>query len=204
MTWEYNTKPLEEIPNDAVGFVYRIEFTDGTYYIGRKNFYSDDALGRAYYIISSLESATTLTLNEENWPEIKGHISSAMSTIFLITHFHTFKIDQDYHDELVRRAAAMPAELDGHLEKLQDDQFRRSDLEKLAHELRTMAFKPLVLQHPQFDAGLKEISLDLRRHVLRWANNTPKNDEAISIVRDIRERLAQLLDKYGPHNDPKR
>ena len=98
----------------------------------------------------------------------------------------------------------MPAELDGHLEKLQDDQFHRSDLEKLAHELRTMAFKSLVPQHPQFDAGLKEISLDLRRHVLRWAKNTPKKDEAICIVRDIRERFVLLLDEYGPHNDLKR
>lgn len=91
----------------------------------------------------------------------------------------------------------MPAELDGHLEKLQDDQFHRPDLEKLAHELRIMAFKSLVPQHPQFTAGLQEISLDLRRHVLRWAKNTPKKDEAIGAVRDIRERLAQLIDKYG-------
>ena len=66
-----------------------------------------------------------------------------------------------------------------------------------------IAFKSLVPQHPQFDTGLKEISLDLRRHVLRWAKNTPKKKEAISMVRDIRERLAQLVDKYGPHNDPK-
>jgi hypothetical protein len=86
-----------------------------------KDTYSDDALGRVYYIISSLESATSLVLNEENWSEIKGHISSAMSTIFLITHFHGFKIGPGYHHELVRRAAAMPAELDGHLEKLQND-----------------------------------------------------------------------------------
>jgi hypothetical protein len=162
-----------------------------------KNTYSDDALGRVYYIISSLESATSLVLNEENWSEIKGHISSAMSTIFLITHFHGFKIGPGYHDELVRRAAAMPAELDGHLEKLQNDQFQRRDLEKLAHELRTMAFKSLVPQYPQFTAGLKEISLDLRRHVLRWAKNAPRKDEAIGAVQDIRERLAQLIDKYG-------
>jgi hypothetical protein len=162
-----------------------------------RNSYSDDALGRVYYIISSLESATMLALKEENWPEIKGHISSAMSTIFLITQFHRFKIDPGYHDELVRRAAAMPAELDRHLEKLQSDQFHRPDLEKLAYELRLMAFKPLVPQHPQFAAGLQEISLDLRRHVLRWAKNTPNKDEAINAVRNIRERLAQLIDKYG-------
>ena len=60
-----------------------------------------------------------------------------------------------------------------------------------------MAFKSLVPQHPQFAAGLKEISLDLRRHVLRWAKNTPRKDETIGAVRDIRERLTQLIDKYG-------
>ncbi len=163
----------------------------------RRNSYSHDALGRANYIIHSLENAATLTLNDENWPDIKGHISSAMSTISLITNFHNVKIDQDYHDELVRRVAAAPVELDGHLEDLRDDQFLRSDLEKLAHALRTMAFKSLVPQHPQFDVGLKKISLDLRRHVLRWAKNTPNKDEAISIVRDIRKRLAQLIDKYA-------
>jgi chromosome segregation ATPase len=127
-----------------------------------------------------------------------------MSTIFLITHFHGFKIGPGYHEELVRRAAAMPAELDGHLEKLQNDQFQRRDLEKLAHELRTMAFKSLVPQYPQFTAGLKEISLDLRRHVLRWAKNAPRKDEAIGAVQDIRERLAQLIDKYGSSQDLKR
>ena len=162
-----------------------------------RNSYSDDALGRAYYIINSLESATTLALNEENWPAIKEHISSAMSTIFLITHFRKFEIDPSYHDQLVRRVVAMPAELDGHLERLQNNSFHRLDLEKLAYELRIMAFNSLVPQHPRFAAGLKEISLDWRRHVLRWAKNTPKKDEAMSAVRDVRERLAQLIDKYG-------
>jgi hypothetical protein len=60
-----------------------------------------------------------------------------------------------------------------------------------------MAFKSLVPQYPQFTAGLKEISLDLRRHDLRWAKNAPRKDEAIGAVQDIRERLAQLIDKYG-------
>jgi len=120
-----------------------------------------------------------------------------MSTIFLITHFRKFEIDPSYHDQLVRRVVAMPAELDGHLERLQNNSFHRLDLEKLAYELRIMAFNSLVPQHPRFAAGLKEISLDWRRHVLRWAKNTPKKDEAMSAVRDVRERLAQLIDKYG-------
>ena len=163
----------------------------------RRNSCSDDELGRAYYIIDSLESAATLALNEENWPTIKEHISSAANTIGLILHFRRFKLDQSSHDELVRRAAAMPAELDGHRESLQNGQFRRLDLENLAHELRTMAFYPLIRQHPQFVVKLEEISLHLRQHVLGWAKNTPKKDEAIDAIRDIGERLAQLIDKYG-------
>jgi hypothetical protein len=154
-------------------------------------------------IIRNLENASALALNEENWPTIKQHISSAGSGASLIHHLLGYKIDQVYHDELVRRATAMPAELDRHLESLQNDQLRRLDLENLAHELRMMAFKTLIPQHPQFAAGLKGISLHLRQHVLQWAKNTPNKDEAISIVWDIRERLAQLLDKYSPRNDLK-
>ena len=60
-----------------------------------------------------------------------------------------------------------------------------------------MAFNSLVPQHPQFAAGLKEISLHLRQHVLRWAKSTPKKDEAVDSIRDIGERLAQLIDKYS-------
>lgn len=163
----------------------------------RKNSYSDDILGNMYYIISSLEIANTLTLNDENWPKIKENISSAANTIDLILHFHRFKMDQNYHDNLVRRVAAMPSELDEHLENLENDKFQRKELEILAHELRTMAFKSLVPQNPQFDSGLKEISIDLRRHVLRCAKNTPKKEDAISSVRDIRERLAKLIDMYS-------
>ncbi len=163
----------------------------------RKNFYTDNILSRMYYIISSLEIANTLTLNDENWPKIKENISSAANTIDLILYFNKFKINQNYHDNLVRRAAAMLLELDEHLERIQKDKFQRNELEILALELRTMAFKSLVPQNPQFDSGLKEISLDLRLHVLRWAKNTPKKEDAISAVRDIRERLTKLIDKYG-------
>lgn len=92
----------------------------------------------------------------------------------------------------------MPTELDRHLEELKNDQFHRGDLEKLSHELRTKAFLSLVPQNPQFADGLKEVSLDLRQYVLRWAKNTPKKDEAISTLHDVRERLAQLIDNYGP------
>ena len=41
MMWKYKNKLLKEIPEGALGFIYKIRFADGTYYIGRKNFYSE-------------------------------------------------------------------------------------------------------------------------------------------------------------------
>ena len=163
----------------------------------RRNAYSNAALGPANYIIRSIEAATTLELNEENWPEIKRCISSVAMSAQRIDHVCRLEPDQHSHDELVRRARAMPTELDGHVENLQNGQYHWLDLEKLSIELRKLAFSSLVPQHPQFVARLDEISLNLRRHVLRWAKDTPKKDEAIGAIRDIREQLAQLIDKYG-------
>ena len=39
--WLYNNKELKVIPEETLGFVYRIDFWDDSYYIGRKNFYSE-------------------------------------------------------------------------------------------------------------------------------------------------------------------
>jgi len=38
--WKYRGKEVLEIPDGAVAFVYLISFSDGTKYIGKKNFYS--------------------------------------------------------------------------------------------------------------------------------------------------------------------
>jgi hypothetical protein len=159
--------------------------------------YSNAVLNLTSHLISNLESAAILALNEENWPVIKQLIASAGNDASLIHGLLKYKTSQMYHDDLVRRIAAMPAELDEHIEGLQTGQLRRLDLEDLAYELRKLAFKSLAPQHPQFAIGLKEISLDFRQHVLRWAKNTPRKDEAISAVQDIRKRLGQLIDKYG-------
>jgi hypothetical protein len=61
-----------------------------------------------------------------------------------------------------------------------------------------MAFTPLIPQHFQFATGLKEISLDIRRLVLRWAKDNPTTDAAIAALRDIRDRLSPLTRKYVP------
>ncbi len=38
MDWSFEGKPFVEVP-DLYGFIYEIEYTDGSKYIGKKNFY---------------------------------------------------------------------------------------------------------------------------------------------------------------------
>ena len=160
--------------------------------------YTNTALAMTSTFIGDLETAATRELNEENWPTIKQLILSVGRDAGKIADLCGYKLDQKWHDKLVRRVAAIPAELDEYLERLQNDQSHGDDLKKLAHELRMIAFHSLVPEHPQFAARLKDISLNLRRHVLWSAKNTPRKAVATSAVQDIREQLAQLIAKYIP------
>lgn len=36
MKWKLNGKDCDEIPGEAIGFVYNITYTDGDYYVGKK------------------------------------------------------------------------------------------------------------------------------------------------------------------------
>ena len=36
--WTYLGQEIDYVPEEAYGFVYRIDFSDGRYYIGKKNF----------------------------------------------------------------------------------------------------------------------------------------------------------------------
>jgi hypothetical protein len=36
MDWIYNAHKVKELPKEIVGFVYKIYYTDGTQYIGKK------------------------------------------------------------------------------------------------------------------------------------------------------------------------
>ena len=151
----------------------------------------------AWKLIRDLNSAATLALNEENWPRIKQIITSSGEFAGMLLHLLGYKIDQEYHDRSLRSVVEMPSELDSHIVFLQLRKTDLVDLETLAHDLRMTAFLSLIPQHPQFATGLDEISLDFRRLVLRWVRETPRSDEAIHAVRDIRARLARLIDKYG-------
>jgi hypothetical protein len=155
-------------------------------------------------LIRKLQSAATPVLNEENWPTVKQIISSAGELAGMLLGLLGYEIDKGSHDQALNSVVAMPSKLDNHIESLQNAQLRKTDLEELAHDLRMTAFLSLLPQHPGFAAGLKEISLDFRRLVLRWAKNNPGKDEAISAVRNIRDRLSQLATKYGDSRSDRR
>ena len=149
-------------------------------------------------LIRRLGIAVRLAFNEENWPTIKEHIKDAGFRAGVIQSRLAYTLDQGSHGESVRRVATIPAELDAHLESLSNSQPRKSDLEVLSHDLRKLALQTLIPEHPQFSAGLAAISLDLRRHVLRWAKNDPTADERSTAVKDIRDQVSRLIAKYGP------
>jgi len=148
-------------------------------------------------IISKLRNAGTLTFNKENWPGIAGLISDAgdFASIF-IHNLVGYKVDRQHHDQLVDRVMRIPTELDGHLESLQNFELRVLDLQNLSYELRTIAFKALIPQHPQFTNRLLEISLAFRQHILRWKKNAPRREEASNALREIRDSLTTLNSQY--------
>jgi hypothetical protein len=186
---------IESLPNNLHELLTKARELPG---LMSQRGYMGGLQGLAADLIHRLETAARLAFNQENWPTIKGFISDAGFRAEVIQSRLGFTLDQGSHDESVRRVATMPAELDAHLEGLSNGQLRKSDLEALSDELRRMAFRALIPQHPQYSAGLAEISLDLRRHALRWFKNTPTADEASAAVKDIRERLSSLIAKYGP------
>lgn len=40
MTWMYKGEELSEVPEDSIGFIYKLTFSNGDYYIGQKGFFS--------------------------------------------------------------------------------------------------------------------------------------------------------------------
>ena len=160
----------------------------------RKIFDSDDVLGRAVFVIHSLDKAAALTVTEENLPEIRRHLAAAASTAILITRQFHFAIDPCYQIDLFERVAAIPAALDRQIKLLRDGHYHRRDLEELSYELRTIAFKQIMSDQPQFCDELLEISFDFRSQFLRWVKCKPKRDAAINAIQELRDRLATLFD----------
>ena len=44
LEWQYNNEPVHELPDGTYGFAYRINFTDGTYYIGKRKCITETTL----------------------------------------------------------------------------------------------------------------------------------------------------------------
>lgn len=164
----------------------------------QKSGYSDGILGMVNWLTRNMESASTLQLTEENWPAIKSHVASAGHNAELILRLINYKYEQASHDQSVAWVVAMPALIDQWLANVESETLRVTDLDRLSHKLRRMAFNSLLPQHPKFGAGLSEISLDFRRHFLHLAKNEQTPNEAMDHFRDIRARLSQLIANYSP------
>lgn len=164
--------------------------------ISKRN-YNQGIKNISSHLVADIEKANLFELNEENWPEIRRLVSSSGDYARFIQNLVGFKLDNESHDNLLQIIYEVLSGLDKHINYIQGGQYNRLDLEIVGNELRNIAFLNLIPQHPKFSAGLDEISLDLRKQVLKWAQNDPKKDEAIAILQDIRNRLSELLGKYA-------
>lgn len=165
--------------------------------ISKRN-YNQGIKNIASNLVADMEKANLLELNDENWPKIKQLVSSSGVDAMFIQDLVGYKIDNESHENLLREIRDIFSELGKHIDYLQDGQYHRLDLEMAGNKLRDISFANLIPQHPGFSDGLNEISLDLRKRVLKWAKNNPKKDEAIAVLKDIRNRLGELLDRYAP------
>ena len=81
MDWLYQGHKVSEIPEDTYGFIYRIVYTDGKRYIGKKNCYS---LTKKYLTKRELAEITDNRLKkykivkkESKWREYTGSLKGA-------------------------------------------------------------------------------------------------------------------------------
>ena len=62
--WIYDGKKFNDIPPFAYGFIYRLSFSDDTWYIGRKQFWSER---RAKPLKGMRKNAKRMVTKESNW-----------------------------------------------------------------------------------------------------------------------------------------
>jgi hypothetical protein len=85
MTWTYEDQPVESLPENTYGFIYQIEYDDGTSYIGKKACYSETHLpalksglvrpGSLYRIGRNIKGKRVqfdVMRKENNWKSYKG------------------------------------------------------------------------------------------------------------------------------------
>ena len=99
IAWKYKGKVLTEIPEGAVGFIYRIEFGDGSFYIGQKSFYSTRRTKVAG------KKNRKVTVKESNWriyssssATVKEKITNGDKYNKNIIYFCESKACMNYHE----------------------------------------------------------------------------------------------------------
>lgn len=87
--WIYQEREVKEVPEGAYGFIYLIVFTDGSKYIGRKNFYSTrrvaplasgkvrEGARRGYTHYKGTRKYYDEITKESNWKEYQGSSTEA-------------------------------------------------------------------------------------------------------------------------------
>jgi len=85
MVWYYEDQPVESLPENTYGFIYQIEYDDGTMYLGKKQCYSEthlpalksgivrpEALYRIGRNIKGKRVQFDVMRKENNWKAYKG------------------------------------------------------------------------------------------------------------------------------------
>jgi hypothetical protein len=90
----------------------------------------------------------------------------------------------------------MPDQLNGFIEAIEANRKYQMDLEKLALDLRKMAFYPLIPEPPQFLGRVKTISLEMRKYGLKCAKQKPTTEDVIASIGKFRQELMDLIGKY--------
>lgn len=72
MNWIYKDESFTEIPFEKYGFIYRIEYSDGTRYIGKKSFFN-------LVTLPPLKNTKTKrhVIKESNWKKYSGSCKKA-------------------------------------------------------------------------------------------------------------------------------
>ena len=119
MSWKYKTKILTTVPEGALGFIYRIDFSNGDYYIGRKNFYSE----RRVKVIGRKNRKKVV--KESNWKVyntsstiVKERIASKEAHTKTILHLCASKACIQYwevHEQVINCVLCDPKALNGNI-----------------------------------------------------------------------------------------
>jgi len=105
MNWKYEGEDVLNIPSEVYGFIYLIEYTDGTKYIGKKNCftYTKKNFGKkrlAKVIDRRLKTYETV-IKESNWRSYNGSTKLSMDKTISdkqILMFCNNKTDLTYYE----------------------------------------------------------------------------------------------------------